>query len=177
MNRTVNWRQRRFAIVGWIGRLGCIVIAIGLPVAVVAVWSVDALLTMIRYGDGPLPSLPFRVLGGLVSLPPVAIIAWGLLRLSGLFGLLAAGMTLTREGAARLQDFAFALLLGLGLNLFAQAGASMAMTWERGEGERALSIAFSSDGLLAALIGLLLLAVSWLLTEAAELSEDSASIV
>lgn len=169
-------RARRIARIGRLASPGCVALA-ALPfLAVPAVWSSGgAPLDLVA--PGPAPSAPFAALAALAALTPAVPAAWGLLRLRRFFRRLAGGEILSAAGARDLRAFGAALVVRAALAPAAGAAASVAATWERGPGARALAIRLSDADLGLLLVAALAFAAALALAEAAEIAEERALIV
>lgn len=125
--------------------------------------------------DG-LPSAK-RLGGFAIAMLPAAAGIFGLLALHRLFRLYAAGQVFTRANTRALRQFA-AAVLAYGLTRpLAYSLTVLLMTYDNPPGQRHLAIQMSDGEVTALFLGVLFLAIAWVMDEARELAEDQAQIV
>jgi hypothetical protein len=125
---------------------------------------------------GPL-TLRTRVMLALWDLPSLAVILMALLRLWQLFGEYLQGRVFSARALASLRGFARWVLAAAFLSPVYRAVLSVLVTLQNGPGKRELTINLSSDDYLMLLIGVVLLAISSVMAEAARIAEDNEGFV
>lgn len=126
--------------------------------------------------DSGLP--PAAKLGGfLVSMLPGAVLMYILAQLSRLFGLYEQGSVFSRANVAIFQRLGWAILAWAASDFLQSAGLSIVLTLHHAPGQRLLVLSLSSGQVLAALMGLVVLTISWVMDEARKLAEDQALII
>lgn len=172
---------RRIRRLAWIVRLLCLIglVVIGtLPFIFWAQpeWVAEVAASTWKLGKLQL-DLGSRLWGLAASMVPTSVSLFALWQMWALFGCFAEGELLALRPAQHLRR------LGLGLCTLAVAQplghtlAILALTWGNPKGERQLWVGLSSDHYLALLFGLLLLALSQVLTEAARVADENAGFV
>lgn len=160
----------------------CLAGAVLLPAGVVAYWAVsplgalagDARVPLSWLGDfGPVQ----RLLGALSSVLPVAVLAWGLLRLRGCFLGFARGALFAGYSVRGFRDFALALTATSLLGILAHTLVGLLLSWGAPGGQKQLAVSLSSDMLMMLCIGGTMAVVGWVLGEAADLAEENASFI
>lgn len=178
MSTTLSDRSvRRAARVRRVSRTMVIVsliLAMAGPVLLIPIWVsfehfADAMVPGIRLGS--LSGLD-RVGGYLISLLPVGIVTWGFMTLSRLFARFASGDTLGAANARLLQRFACAVLFAVPAKWLSGALLSVWLTRDAVVGERQLILSVSSDDIAFAALGMLLMILSWVMRDAAEIAEE-----
>jgi len=125
---------------------------------------------------GPLrPST--RVMVVLWDIPSLAVILMALLRLWQLFGEYLQSRIFSARALASLHGFARWVLAAAFLSPVYRAGLSVIVSWQNGPGRRELTINLSSDDYLMVLLGVVLLAISGVMAEAARIAEDNEGFV
>ena len=118
-----------------------------------------------------------QVMGALWTLIPAAIIVLGLVRLWQLFSEFRAGHVFSPRALASLRGFARCMVASAIVAPIHGAVLSFILTWVNGPGRREISVWLSSDDYVLLLLGLVLLAMSSVMIEAARVAEDNASFV
>jgi hypothetical protein len=124
------------------------------------------------------PLTPFtRAMYVLWDIPSLAVILMALLRLWQLFGEYLQSRIFSARALASLRSFARWLLAAALLSPVYRAGLSVIVSWQNGPGRRELTINLSSDDYLMLLLGVVLLAISSVMAEAARIAEDNEGFV
>jgi hypothetical protein len=126
--------------------------------------------------DAPLGPLT-RVVYVLWDIPSLAVILMALLRLWQLFGEYLQSRVFSARALASLHGFARWELAAALLSPVYRAGLSVIVSWQNGPGRRELTINLSSDDYLMLLLGVVLLAISGVMAEAARIAEDNEGFV
>jgi hypothetical protein len=160
----------------------CLSAAVLLPVGVAAYWAVSPVGALAGDARVPLSWLESfgplqRMAGALASLVPVAVLAWGLMRLRGCFLGFARGALFDGESVRGFRDFALALTATALLGIPARTLVGLVLSWGAPEGQKQLAISLSSDMLLMLCVGGTMAVVGWVLGEAADLAEENASFI
>jgi hypothetical protein len=122
-------------------------------------------------------TLEAQVLGALWTLLPVGIVVLGLQRLWRLFTEFREGRVFSARALASLRGFARCIVASAVVAPIYGAVLSVILTWANGPGRRELAIQVSSDDYTLLLLGVVLLAISSVMTEAARVAEDNAGFV
>jgi len=122
-------------------------------------------------------TLQAQVLGALWTLLPLGITLLGLLRLWQLFAEFREGRIFSPRALASLRGFARCLVASAVVAPIYGAVLSVILTWVNGPGRRELVLQVSSDDYTLLLLGVVLLAMSSVMTEAARVAEDNAGFV
>ena len=124
------------------------------------------------------PLTPFtRALYVLWDLPSLVVILMALLRLWQLFGEYLGSRVFSARALASLRSFARWVLAAAFLSPVYRAGLSVIVSWQNGPGKRELTVNLSSDDYFMVLLGVVLLAISSVMAEAARLAEDNEGFV
>ena len=123
------------------------------------------------FGDGV--RLPLAIAGLFATLP----LSFGLIRLATCFHGFARGALFSPETISGLRDFAGAALVWTLLRPVFTAISSLILSSGAPEGSRQLVVQLNGDAVLLAIFALGVLIVSWVLTEAAALSEENAQFI
>jgi len=118
-----------------------------------------------------------QVIGAAWTLIPVGIILLGLVRLWQLFSEFRAGRVFSQRALASLRGFARCMVASAVLAPIHGAVLSVILTWVNGPGRRELAFQVSSNDYALLLLGVVLLAMSSVMIEAARVAEDNASFV
>ena len=125
---------------------------------------------------GPLtPST--RVAFVLWDIPSLAIILTVLFRLWQLFGEYLHSRIFSARALTSLRGFARWTLVAAFWSPVYRAVLSVIVTWQNGPGKRELTIDLSSDDYLMVLVGVVILAISSVMAEAARIAEDNEGFV
>ena len=164
-------------------RLGCNVYLVLTPVLVVAIWlNLDSLAGELN----PQFAQPLRmefigpvnlVLGFLVSSIPKGLMMYGVWRLRELFGLYRIGTFFTPTNAGHLHAFALILLITVVSSPVIDILQSLVLTMNYPEGERSISINFSTDDLSTLFLAGVMFAIAWTMREGHRLAEENAEFV
>ena len=125
---------------------------------------------------GPLtPST--RVIYVLWDIPSLAVILIALLRLWQLFGEYLHSRIFSARALTSLRGFARWILVAAFWSPVYRAVLSVIVTWQNGPGKRELTIDLTSDDYMMVLLGVVLLAISSVMVEAARIAEDNEGFV
>lgn len=151
--------------------------AIPIVVLLIAVLAPDWVL--MRPGLAGLPLQPaaedpWRLRAAIAAgaLPSLVLI-WGLFRLASLFRHVSDGQVFSEAGARALRDFAVAVLAHAALVPVGYSLTIVVLTAANPPGERHLAIALGSDDAARVLIGLVFLAVAWILWEGRRIADEN----
>jgi len=125
---------------------------------------------------GPLTAST-RLLYVLWDIPSLAVILAALFKLWQLFGEYLHSRIFSQRALTSLRGFARWVLVGAFLEPVYRAVLSVIVTWQNGPGERQLTIDLSSDDYLVLLLGVVILAISSVMAEAARIAEDNEGFV
>ncbi len=117
------------------------------------------------------------IVGALFSLIPSAVLLLTLHRLWGVFGEYEQGRVFSRRALVCLRGFARWLLVYAVVSPVYTALLSVIATWENGHGKRELIVQFGADDYTQLLFGLVVLAISTVMVEAARVAEDNEGFV
>lgn len=118
-----------------------------------------------------------RLLGFLVLCVPLGVFLYGLNEVRLLFGQYAAGDVLSSRAARRLKRIAWATIVGALMRAPARAGLYLALSIDQLDLPSRLPIRINTADFTFLLFGLLLLAVAWVMTEAARIAEEHRQII
>ena len=172
---------RRIRRLAWAVRLLCLLGVVVIGTLPFIFWAQPDWVTEVAANTWRLTKLQLdlgsRLWGLAASMVPTSVSLFALWQMWSLFGCFAQGELLARRPAQHLRR------LGLGLCALSAAQplghtlAILALTWGNPKGERQLWLGLSSDHYLALLFGLLLLALSQVLFEAARVADENAEFV
>ena len=172
---------RRIRRLAWIVRLLCLIGLVVIGTLPFIFWAQPEWVAEVAGSTWKLSKLQLdmssRLWGLAASMVPTSVSLFALWQMWALFGCFAEGELLALRPAQHLRR------LGLGLCSLAAAQplghtlAILALTWGNPKGERQLWFGLSSDHYLALLFGLLLLALSQVLAEAARVADENAGFV
>ena len=111
------------------------------------------------------------------DIPSLAVTLMALLRLWQLFGEYLQARVFSARALASLHSFARWLLAAAFLSPVYRAVLSVLVTLQNGPGKRELTLNLSSDDYLMVLMGVVLLAISSVMAEAARIAEDNEGFV
>jgi len=118
-----------------------------------------------------------RVAYVLWDLPSLAVILAALYRLWQLFGEYLQSRIFSARALASLRGFARWTLVAAFWSPVYRAVLSVLVTWQNGPGRRELSLNLTSDDYFVLLLGVVLLAISSVMAEAARIAEDNEGFV
>ena len=118
-----------------------------------------------------------RFLGLLASLPPSLLLGLALYQVWALFGRYARGDVWCAQSITHLRRAAIALTALAPALPLSKTLAVLALTMSNPQGQRILHLGLGLQDLLALLLGLMLLAVATVMTEAARMAEENAEFV
>jgi len=141
-------------------------------------WTRNLVLAKLGEAGATLPiTAEGRLIAGLITAVPLAVLLYGLWTVRRLFQEFARGRVLTTEAARCLQTFAVTVLAQAPLSPLAGAAISLALTLTAQPGPKTVMLGISTNDYLALIIGGVLLAVATVMREAARLAEENASFV
>lgn len=153
-----------------------------LPLVVAGYWLTagpQELAQGLHLPDGAIVDLPptGRIVGLLLSLPAIAALSWGLLRLRLCFAEFGRGRPFAANGIAGLRDFA----IGIGLSAIGRPISTTLLTpylsWGAAPGKRQIVVMLDSDVLLLALFAAIIAALTWAMRKAAAIAEENSQFV
>lgn len=151
-----------------------------LPLTICLIWvffdlhELDLGFTTLEVG--PLTTFE-RWSAAMLSIIPVSVSLFILFNLQRLFGLYAEGEFFETENVRCFRNMGWALVIIVPVNILFNAALSVLLSFDQPAGEKMLSIAISGDDIGIAIIGAVIIIVSWVMAEAADLSQENAAIV
>ena len=118
-----------------------------------------------------------RVAYVLWDIPSLAVILVVLFRLWQLFGEYLHSRIFSARALTSLRGFARWTLVAAFWSPIYRAVLSVIVTWQNGPGKRELTVDLSSDDYLMVLVGVVILAISSVMAEAARIAEDNEGFV
>lgn len=118
-----------------------------------------------------------QLAGLALSAPPLGLLIYMLLQARAVFSGFAVGMRFTDLVATRVWRIGLILVVKGVLGPLWRAAAGVVLTLGNPPGQKILAISISSDDVLWAIVGALLVAIGWTLREAARIAEEHASFV
>jgi len=122
-------------------------------------------------------ALPYRILGFIISMVPVALLMWGLFHLMALFELFRKAVFFSEANARLLHKFAMMLFFSTLASPIARALVSVAVTINNPPGQRAVVVNIESGDLNSLFVATVFLAVAWVMREAHALAQENAEFV
>ena len=111
------------------------------------------------------------------DIPSLTVILVALYRLWQLFGEYLCSRVFSALALTSLRGFARWVLVAAVCSPIYRAGLSVIATWQNGPGRRQLTINLFSDDYLALLLGVVTLAISSVMVQAARIAEDNEGFV
>lgn len=173
-------RLRRFSnAMVIVTSIGMVVIAVAMClVFFVPEWTRNLLLARLGEAGRDLTLTPGRVAAGAaVTAVPVGVLLFGLWQARALFADFAAGRVFTPSSVRRLRNFAACVMAQAALGPLSSTALLIAFTLSNPPGSRQLGIALSTNDYVALIVGGVLLAVAWVMAEAARIADENASFV
>jgi len=170
----------RLRVMAWVVRAMIVAAAIALTGSQAWYWSSPRrALELVRPLAGEVLSIDTQahVLGILCSLVPLGVLLMALLRLWNVFGEYARGRVFSRHALVSLRGFARWLLVAGFVSPLYGALLSVVVTWGNGPGRRQLMLQLGSNDYEMLLFGLVVLAISTVMVEAARVAEDNEGFV
>ncbi|MBX2854816.1 MAG: DUF2975 domain-containing protein [Rhodobacteraceae bacterium] len=115
--------------------------------------------------------------GLLVGLAPLALSAYMLWEMRRLLGGFRRGEIFTEETARRLGGVGWIVTAMAPFSILCNMLTVLALTWSNGPGERALSLEIDDTDILAVTVGLLIVVVARVLTEARRIADENDAFV
>ncbi len=122
-------------------------------------------------------ALPYRILGFIISMVPVALLMWGLLHLRALFELFRKAVFFSEANARLLHKFAMMLFFSTLASPIARALVSVALTINNPPEQRAVVVNIETGDLNSLFVATVFLAVAWVMREAHALAQENAEFV
>jgi hypothetical protein len=126
--------------------------------------------------DPDLPRLA-RLGGFAISMIPGAVLMYILAQLARLFRLYEQGLYFTRANVAVFQRLGWSILAWNGATFLQTSGLGIVLTLHRPTGQRLLVLSLKSEEVMVALVGLVVLTISWVMDEARKIEEEQALII
>lgn len=160
----------------------CGAICLLLPAAIAAFWltaSWPDIFTAAGLADPARYKLTMVTrLGALgLSLLPIAILVWGLLRIRRTFAAFGAGHFFSENAVKTLRDFSLAILISSAIRPLVGGALTVWLTWNGPEGGRTLSIPIGSDLLLAILFSGTVFILAQILKQAIAIADENRQFV
>lgn len=172
---------RRIRRLAWIVRLLCLVGLVVIGTLPFIFWAQADWVAEVAASTWKLSKLQLdlasRLWGLAASMVPTSVSLFALWQMWALFGCFAEGELLALRPAQHLRRLGLGLCTLSAAQPLGQTLAILALTWGNPKGERQLWLGLSSDHYLALLFGLLLLALSQVLTEAARVADENAAFI
>ena len=118
-----------------------------------------------------------RLGGFAIAMIPATAAIVGLMALRRLFRLYAAGAVFTHANTRALRQFSACVLAYALARPLAYSLTVLLMTFDNPPGQRHFAVQMSSGELTALFLGILFLAIAWVMDEAREIAEEQAQIV
>jgi len=165
--------------------IACLGLIIGLPLGSLLIWFQweswgHVLAYRVGLATERIPqslTMTQTVLGSAVTLIPVGIMIFGLVRLRCLFLSFSRGAIFTTENVRAIRVFAWCVVAIQIVKFLTEGLASMVITMTNPPGQRALVLQLSSDQVLWLFVGLIFVVIAHALEEGHRLADDSAAIV
>ncbi|WOF75421.1 DUF2975 domain-containing protein [Parvibaculaceae bacterium PLY_AMNH_Bact1] len=125
---------------------------------------------------GPLTSFE-RWSAAALSIVPLSVSLFALYNLQKLFALYAKGKFFDSENVRCFRNMGWALVAVVPLDILFNSALSVLLSLDQPAGERMLAVSLSSDDLGIAIVGAVIIIVSWVMAEAADLSQENAQII
>lgn len=172
---------RRIRRLAWIVRLLCLIGLIVIGTLPFIFWAQPEWVAEIAASTWKLDTFQLDLtarLGGLAAmLLPTSVSLFALWQMWALFGCFAEGELLALRPAQHLRRLGLGLCALSAMQPLGHTLAILALTWGNPKGQRQLWFGLSSDHYLALLFGLLLLALSLVLSEAARVANENAEFI
>ncbi len=173
-------RLRRFSsAMAQVTAVGIVLIAVAMAlVFLIPDWTRTFLIARVGQPGADVPLTPGRLMAGAaVTAVPIGVLLYGLWQARALFRAFAQGRVFTIESARRLHLFAGAVLAQALLGPASSTGLLLAFTLSNPPGQRLLGIALSVNDYVALIVGGVLLAISWVMVEAARIADEHSRFV
>ena len=118
-----------------------------------------------------------RALGFLVSMVPLGVLVWGLIKAHRCFEALARGHFFSAQAIGGLHAFALGVLVSSLLKPFAGAALFLLLSWSTPSGVTALAFSVGSDTVLALIFAGTVAVIAWIMTEAIAIADENAQFV
>lgn len=158
--------------------------AVGLLFGAISSFTSDRLLDphtreLLRMEGLSEPVLSVDMRAGLIAiaLPGVLLGFYALWQVWRLFSAYGLGQVFGPIAVGRIRALAWALVATSLLHAFSSTFDILLLTWHNPPGQRQLVIGLAWEDYFGALVGGLLLAMAWAMTEAGRLEQDNASFV
>lgn len=178
----MNKIQRVSIVLRWMFQIAFI----ALPLLLIAFWMNAPLplssnmakfgfvISFIPKGTKVLHALSanMKVLGFLISLIPLSVELFVLYFLIRLFKLFELNEIFSYQNVRNIKYIAYALFVGQLISPIYQMLISAAMTWHNPVGKRMMAITFTGSNIAILLIALMMILISWIMSEAYKLREE-----
>ncbi len=125
---------------------------------------------------GPLTSFE-RWSAATLSVLPLSVSLFALYNLQKLFSFYADGKFFAPENARCFRSMGWALVIAVPVDILFSAALSVLLSFDQPAGQRMLEISMSSNDIGIAVVGGVIVIVSWVMAEAVKLAEENAQIV
>lgn len=183
MSPTPNPMERVRRIAGWV-RLVAVAGGLAMVVGTVWMWTTPAWVERAAAHDlGLGTTTPVTLAPGVIpactalAMVPVLVGLFALLQVWHLFGHYARGEIFTAEATRRLRRLAWTGIAVAPAQVITRTAIGLVLTMNNPPGKKALVVSMSSNDLTMLLIGLLLLAIAWVMVEATRLARENAEFV
>lgn len=123
------------------------------------------------------PSIREKIYGFLISLAPLAINLWLVASLVKLFKLYEQGKIFILNSARAIKHSGLALLLSQIIKPFYEAALSPVLTWHNPIGHRTVMASFDGTNLGLITTSIIILLISWVMTEACKLKQENELVI
>lgn len=158
-----------------------LLLAVGLPLAVIWLWwAEDPVLLLSRLAGVESGARPggWQVLGAtVVNLIPTLVLSAALVAAGRCFRCFAEGSYLSHPAASALRHFGQRVAIAAGLGLILPTALGLLLTLDAAPGERLLILSVGSTPLLGLLFGGMVWAIGAVMARAAVLADEHAQIV
>jgi hypothetical protein len=163
----------------------CLIVAIGLPIGVVAFWLAAKPTDIYPsiFGSDIMDELPLnpstwqRVAGAAVMLAPALALSLGLMSARRSLGLFAQGQYFVAEAIDGLRRFAFWGFWAVTGSIIAPSVIGVMLTWANARGHRELTISLRPDQVLGLLVAGLFWIIAGVLVKANGLADENRQFV
>ncbi|MBS0246680.1 MAG: DUF2975 domain-containing protein [Proteobacteria bacterium] len=175
-------RLRRMRVLSAVMAAACITTSALLTAAMAFYWAATptrTLLSQAGLADSPATELDgaVRALAFVVAMLPLAALIYGLLSARRCFKAFVAGDVFSRRTIGHLMAFAVAIAASAILKPFAGAVLSALLSASTVTGTKTLAFHIGSDTLIALIFAGTFAIIAWVMTEAADLSDENKQFV
>lgn len=112
-----------------------------------------------------------------LSLIPLSVSLFALFNLQRLFGFYADGKFFDLANVRCFRNMGWALVAIVPIDILFKSALSVLLSMDQPAGERMLAISIASDDVGIAVIGAVIIIVSWVMAEAADISQKNSAII